>query len=217
MRIDRARRRSSVASLETLEAILPSVVRRSIGRLGFGTFTWASVVLVALASPWLTTPACAVSRPSGGTTATHVKSAQARLAPSTPSSQGPQLLRPDSIGVDAGAREDPGPLVSGGDFASTYPSGRGRHVTIWSNVDHVFVEIDGRDWVPRIRTWRTVRASVFNRRQGLWLVIRRECEICALTMVRVFRSRLGAREQRSDDRRYIEYLGMASIVWPDSI
>jgi Transglycosylase SLT domain len=41
--------------------------------------------------------------------------------------------------------KDPGPLVSG-DFASTYPSGRGQHVTIWSNVDHVFVEIDGRDW-----------------------------------------------------------------------
>jgi len=41
--------------------------------------------------------------------------------------------------------KDPGPLVSG-DFASTYPSGRGQHVTIWSNLDHVFVEINGRDW-----------------------------------------------------------------------
>lgn len=40
---------------------------------------------------------------------------------------------------------DPGPIVSR-DFARTYPGGRGRHVTIWSNVDHVFIEIDGRDW-----------------------------------------------------------------------
>jgi Transglycosylase SLT domain len=40
---------------------------------------------------------------------------------------------------------DPGPLVSG-DFATAYPSGQGKQVTIWSNVDHVFVEIDGRDW-----------------------------------------------------------------------
>ncbi len=41
--------------------------------------------------------------------------------------------------------KDPGPLVSG-DFANAYPSGRGKPVTIWSNVDYVFVEIDGRDW-----------------------------------------------------------------------
>jgi Transglycosylase SLT domain len=40
---------------------------------------------------------------------------------------------------------DPGPLVSG-DFAGAYPSGRGAQVTIWSNADHVFVEIDGVDW-----------------------------------------------------------------------
>ncbi len=46
--------------------------------------------------------------------------------------------------VLAGYR-DPGPIVSG-DFAGTYPAGRGQHVTIWSNVDHVFLEINGRDW-----------------------------------------------------------------------
>lgn len=41
--------------------------------------------------------------------------------------------------------EDPGPLVSGG-FAKVYPSGPGKHLTIWSNAVHVFVAIDGRDW-----------------------------------------------------------------------
>lgn len=40
---------------------------------------------------------------------------------------------------------DPGELVSG-QFATAYPSGPGRHVTIWSNVDHVFISIDGRTW-----------------------------------------------------------------------
>ncbi len=40
---------------------------------------------------------------------------------------------------------DTGPLVSG-DFASAYPSGPGKQVTIWSNAAHVFVTIAGRDW-----------------------------------------------------------------------
>jgi len=40
---------------------------------------------------------------------------------------------------------DPGPLISDG-FATAYASGPGRHVTIWSNVSHVFVSIDGRTW-----------------------------------------------------------------------
>ncbi|HEY3552527.1 MAG TPA: lytic transglycosylase domain-containing protein [Solirubrobacterales bacterium] len=40
---------------------------------------------------------------------------------------------------------DPGALVSG-QFATAYPSGPGRAVTIWSNAEHVFIEIDGRDW-----------------------------------------------------------------------
>ena len=39
----------------------------------------------------------------------------------------------------------PARLVSD-ELAAAYPSGRGTHVTIWSNVDHVFLEIDGRDW-----------------------------------------------------------------------
>ncbi len=104
MRIDRARRRRSVSSL-VLEAISPSLVRRSIGRLGFGTFTRGVLVLIAFAALWLTTPARAAPRPSGGTTAKHGKSAQARSAPSTPSSQGAQLLSPDSVGVDTEARE----------------------------------------------------------------------------------------------------------------
>jgi hypothetical protein len=40
---------------------------------------------------------------------------------------------------------DPGPLRSD-QLGAAYPPGPGQHVTIWSNVDHVFVEIDGRDW-----------------------------------------------------------------------
>ena len=40
---------------------------------------------------------------------------------------------------------DPGGLVSN-ELGAHYPAGRGAHVTIWSNVDHVFVEINGRDW-----------------------------------------------------------------------
>jgi hypothetical protein len=40
---------------------------------------------------------------------------------------------------------DPGPLVSD-QFADRYPSGPGQAVTIWSNADHVWIEIDGRDW-----------------------------------------------------------------------
>lgn len=41
--------------------------------------------------------------------------------------------------------EDPGGIVSG-EFASVYPSGPGKHVTIWSNSVHVFITIAGRDW-----------------------------------------------------------------------
>jgi Transglycosylase SLT domain len=40
---------------------------------------------------------------------------------------------------------DPGGLVSN-ELGAHYPAGRGAHVTIWSNVDHVFLEINGRDW-----------------------------------------------------------------------
>ena len=40
---------------------------------------------------------------------------------------------------------DPGALVST-ELGAHYPSGPGRAVTIWSNVDHVWLEIDGRDW-----------------------------------------------------------------------
>jgi Transglycosylase SLT domain len=40
---------------------------------------------------------------------------------------------------------DPGPLRSDA-LGAAYPSGPGRHVTIFSNVDHVFVTINGRDW-----------------------------------------------------------------------
>lgn len=40
---------------------------------------------------------------------------------------------------------DPGPLVSGS-FATAYPSGPGSSVTIWSNAEHVFITISGRDW-----------------------------------------------------------------------
>ncbi len=41
--------------------------------------------------------------------------------------------------------KDPGPIVSG-EFANVYPSGPGKHVTIWSNAAHVFITIAGRDW-----------------------------------------------------------------------
>jgi hypothetical protein len=40
---------------------------------------------------------------------------------------------------------DPGPLVSN-QLGARYPSGPGREVTIYSNVDHVWIEIEGRDW-----------------------------------------------------------------------
>jgi hypothetical protein len=40
---------------------------------------------------------------------------------------------------------DPGGLVSN-ELGAHYPAGPGRAVTIWSNVDHVFLEINGRDW-----------------------------------------------------------------------
>jgi Transglycosylase SLT domain len=40
---------------------------------------------------------------------------------------------------------DPGPLISN-EFAAAYPGGPGREVTIFSNVDHVWIRIDGRDW-----------------------------------------------------------------------
>jgi hypothetical protein len=41
--------------------------------------------------------------------------------------------------------KDPGGITSGS-FSSVYPSGPGQFVTIWSNADHVFVTINGRDW-----------------------------------------------------------------------
>jgi hypothetical protein len=40
---------------------------------------------------------------------------------------------------------DPGPTGSG-EFRDRYPHGPGRLVTIWSDADHVFVTIAGRDW-----------------------------------------------------------------------
>jgi hypothetical protein len=40
---------------------------------------------------------------------------------------------------------DPGPIGSG-DFHAHYIDGLGRALTIWSNADHVFVTIAGRDW-----------------------------------------------------------------------
>jgi hypothetical protein len=40
---------------------------------------------------------------------------------------------------------DPGGLVSG-ELGAHYPPGRGRAVTIWANADHVWIEINGREW-----------------------------------------------------------------------
>lgn len=50
---------------------------------------------------------------------------------------------------------DPGG-ISSGDFSTAYDRGPGRHVTIWSNADHVFVTVDGRGW----------GTSAFNYRNG---------------------------------------------------
>jgi hypothetical protein len=36
-------------------------------------------------------------------------------------------------------------LVSNG-LGAHYPTGPGREVAIWSNVDHVWIELAGRDW-----------------------------------------------------------------------
>jgi len=38
---------------------------------------------------------------------------------------------------------DPGGIASGS-FAHAYPAGRGRHITIWSNAAHVFIEVHGK-------------------------------------------------------------------------
>jgi hypothetical protein len=32
------------------------------------------------------------------------------------------------------------------ELGAHYPTGPGPEVTIWSNVDHVWIELDGRDW-----------------------------------------------------------------------
>jgi hypothetical protein len=40
---------------------------------------------------------------------------------------------------------DPGPLISS-ELGAHYSSGPGRALTIWSNADHVFVTLAGRDW-----------------------------------------------------------------------
>jgi hypothetical protein len=71
------------------------------------------------------------------------------------SASGEQVFGPSEDGLDCSGAvrwllvlsgfPDPGPLVSN-DLGAHYPSGSGRQVTIWSNVDHVWIEIDGRDW-----------------------------------------------------------------------
>lgn len=40
---------------------------------------------------------------------------------------------------------DPGGIASGG-FSTAFPSGPGAEVTIWSNAEHVFIDIAGRTW-----------------------------------------------------------------------
>jgi hypothetical protein len=44
-----------------------------------------------------------------------------------------------------GGYPDPGALVSN-ELGAHYPSGPGSAVTIWANVDHVFITLDSRDW-----------------------------------------------------------------------
>ncbi len=71
------------------------------------------------------------------------------------SASGEQVLRAPEAGLDCSGAvrwllvlsgyPDPGPLVSN-ELGAHYPAGRGRSVTIWSNVDHVWAEIGGRDW-----------------------------------------------------------------------
>jgi cell wall-associated NlpC family hydrolase len=48
---------------------------------------------------------------------------------------------------------DPGGIGSG-DFASAYDSGPGKHITIWSNAEHVFVTIDGHSWTTSQDNYR---------------------------------------------------------------
>ncbi len=41
--------------------------------------------------------------------------------------------------------KDPGGLVSN-ELGASFPPGKGKFVTIWSNTSHIFIEINGRDW-----------------------------------------------------------------------
>jgi hypothetical protein len=71
------------------------------------------------------------------------------------SADGRQVFGADEEGLDCSGAvrwllvltgyEDPGGLRSDL-LGATYLLGPGQHVTIWSNVDHIFVTIDGRDW-----------------------------------------------------------------------
>jgi hypothetical protein len=71
------------------------------------------------------------------------------------SSEGEQVFGATEDGLDCSGAvrwllvlsgyPDPGPLVSN-EFATAYPAGPGHSVTIFSNVDHVWIRIDGRDW-----------------------------------------------------------------------
>jgi len=71
------------------------------------------------------------------------------------SASGEQILGASEDGLDCSGAvrwllvlsgyPDPGPLVSN-ELGAHYPSGHGQAVTIYSNVDHVWIDIDGRDW-----------------------------------------------------------------------
>jgi hypothetical protein len=71
------------------------------------------------------------------------------------SGSGEQVLGATEAGLDCSGAvrwllvlsgfPDPGPLLSG-EFAARYPAGPGRAATIFSDPDHVWIRIDGRDW-----------------------------------------------------------------------
>ena len=62
-----------------------------------------------------------------------------------PGNEGVGLLGLGPLVACLSGYPDPGGLRSN-ELGATYPAGPGKAVTIWSNVDHVWLEINDRDW-----------------------------------------------------------------------
>jgi len=76
-------------------------------------------------------------------------------------------------------------------LGAAYPSGPGRHVTIWSNPGHVFVTIDGRDWgtgkLPlrsRAGLWRSVLGGLRRQPSTRALMPSASCRLLSRASVR---------------------------------